>query len=218
LNAALKRLFDILMSAFVLIVLSPLLLLLSVAIIIDSGFPVFFSQVRVGRGFRKFQLRKFRTMRTGLSGSSITVAGDSRITRLGRRLRNAKLDEVPQFWNVLRGDMSVVGPRPEVPEYVELYHERYRRILAVRPGITDLASIQFRNEEAVLAMSPDPLCDYRERVLPMKMDLADRYLQTQSFCGDFAIIARTAMIIARGSHAGIKCADSKATFSQKPTD
>jgi lipopolysaccharide/colanic/teichoic acid biosynthesis glycosyltransferase len=214
LSVSLKRLFDILMSAFVLVVLSPLLLLLSVAIIIDSGFPVFFSQVRVGRGFRKFRLRKFRTMRTGLSGSLITVAGDSRITRLGRLLRNAKLDEVPQFWNVLCGEMSVVGPRPEVPEYVALFQERYQRILAVRPGITDLASIHFRNEEAVLAMSRDPLCDYRERVLPMKLDLADRYLQTRSFCGDFAIIARTALIIARGSNARIKCMDSKTTFSQ----
>jgi lipopolysaccharide/colanic/teichoic acid biosynthesis glycosyltransferase len=202
------------MSAFVLALLSPLLLFLSAAVLADSGFPVFFSQVRVGRGFRKFRLRKFRTMRTGLPGSSITVAGDSRITRLGRLLRNAKLDEIPQFWNVLRGEMSVVGPRPEVPEYVELYRERYQRILAVRPGITDLASIQFRNEEAVLAMSPDPLCDYRERVLPMKLDLADRYLQTRSFCGDFAIIARTAMIIARGSNARIKSVDSKTTCSQ----
>jgi lipopolysaccharide/colanic/teichoic acid biosynthesis glycosyltransferase len=214
LSISLKRLFDIVMSAFVLAVLSPLLLLLSAAIIIDSGFPVFFFQIRVGRGFRKFRLRKFRTMRTGLSGSSITVAGDSRITRLGRLLRNAKLDEIPQFWNVLRGEMSVVGPRPEVPEYVALFRERYQSILAVRPGITDLASIQFRNEEAVLAMSRDPLCDYRERVLPMKLDLADRYLQTRSLCGDFAIIARTALIIARGSNARIKCVDSKTTFFQ----
>jgi lipopolysaccharide/colanic/teichoic acid biosynthesis glycosyltransferase len=201
------------MSAFVLAVLSPLLLLLSAAIIIDSGYPVFFSQDRVGRGFRKFRLRKFRTMQTGLSGSLITVAGDSRITNLGRLLRNAKLDEVPQFWNVLRGEMSVVGPRPEVSEYVELYHERYRRILAVRPGITDLASIHFRNEEAILAMSRDPLRDYRERILPMKLDLADRYLQTRSIFGDFAIIVRTAMIIARGSRTRIKSADPKTKFS-----
>lgn len=187
------------MSALVLTVLSPVLLLLSVGIVIDSGFPIFFSHDRVGRGFRIFRLRKFRTMRIGLAGSSITVAGDRRITRLGRLLRNAKIDELPQFWNVLRGEMSVVGPRPEIPEYVELYHERYRRILAIRPGITDLASIHFRNEEATLAMSRDPLCDYRERVLPMKLDLADRYLHTRSLFGDFAIIARTAIIIARGS-------------------
>jgi len=201
------------MSAFVLTVLSPLLLLLSAAIVIDSGFPVFFSQDRMGRGFRKFRLRKFRTMRTGLSGSLLTVAGDSRITRLGRLLRNAKLDEVPQFWNVLRGDMSVVGPRPEVAEYVELYRVRYRRILAVRPGITDLASIHFRNEEAILAMSRDPLRDYRERILPMKLDLADRYLQTRSNFGDLAIIVRTAMIIARGSRTRIKSVDSETEFS-----
>lgn len=208
-----KRLFDILMSAFVLVVLSPLLLFLSAAIIIDSGFPVFFSQDRVGRGFRKFRLMKFRTMQTGLTGSLITVAGDSRITNLGRLLRNAKLDEVPQFWNVLRGEMSVVGPRPEVSEYVELYHERYRRILAVRPGITDLASIHFRNEEAMLAMSRDPLRDYSERILPIKLDLADRYLQTRSIFGDFAIIVRTAMIIARGSRTQIKSADPRTKFS-----
>jgi lipopolysaccharide/colanic/teichoic acid biosynthesis glycosyltransferase len=187
------------MSALVLTVLSPLLMLLGAAIVIDSGFPVFFSQERVGRGFRKFRLRKFRTMRTGPSGSLLTVAGDSRITRFGRLLRNAKLDEIPQFWNVLRGEMSVVGPRPEVPEYVELYHERYRRILFVRPGITDLASIHFRDEEAVLAMSQDPFGDYRERILPMKLDLADRYLQTRSLFGDFAIIGRTLMVIVLGS-------------------
>ena len=209
-----KRLFDILISALVLTVLSPLLLLLSAVIIIDSGFPVFFSQDRVGRGFRKFRLMKFRTMQTGLSGSLITVAGDSRITNLGRLLRNAKLDEVPQFWNVLRGEMSVVGPRPEVSEYVELYHERYRRILAVRPGITDLASIHFRNEEAMLAMSRDPLRDYSERILPIKLDLADRYLQTRSIFGDFAIIVRTAMIIARGSRTRIENADPKTKFYQ----
>jgi lipopolysaccharide/colanic/teichoic acid biosynthesis glycosyltransferase len=209
----LKRLFDILLSAFVLTALSPLLLLLSAAIVIDSGFPVFFSQDRMGCGFRKFRLRKFRTMRTGTSGSLLTVAGDSRITRLGRLLRHAKLDEIPQFWNVLRGEMSVVGPRPEVQEYVELYRERYSRILAVRPGITDLASIHFRNEEAILAMSQDPLRDYRERILPMKLDFADRYLETRSIPVDLAIIVRTAMIIFRGSRTRLRPVDSETEFS-----
>jgi lipopolysaccharide/colanic/teichoic acid biosynthesis glycosyltransferase len=214
LRDTLKRLFDILMSASVLVVLSPLLLLLSVAIVVDSGFPVFFSQDRVGRGFRRFRLRKFRTMRKGRSGPLITVAGDSRVTHLGRLLRKTKLDEIPQFWNVLRGEMSVVGPRPEVLEYVELYRERYRRILSVRPGITDLASIHFRNEEVILAMSPDPLCEYRERVLPMKLDMADRYIQTKSIFGDFAIIVRTAMIVARGSRTRLKTDDSRISFSR----
>ena len=124
----------------------------------------------------------------------VTVAGDNRISKVGRFLRLTKADELPQFWNVLRGEMSVVGPRPEVPVYVEFYKERYRSILAVRPGITDLASIYFRNEEAILAQSRDPLCEYRERVLPVKLDLADKYIQERSIFGDFAIIARTAMV------------------------
>lgn len=209
-----KRLFDVLMSASVLIVLSPLLLVLSAAILIDSGFPVFFSQERVGRGFRKFKLRKFRTMRKAGSGPLITVGGDSRVTRFGRLLRKAKLDEVPQFWNVLRGEMSVVGPRPEVMEYVELYRERYQRILSVRPGITDLASIHFRNEEEILALSRDPLGEYRERILPMKLDLADRYLESRTLFGDLAIILRTANIIARGSR--LKSDESKIRFSRWP--
>jgi lipopolysaccharide/colanic/teichoic acid biosynthesis glycosyltransferase len=129
----------------------------------------------------------------------VTVAGDNRISKVGRFLRLTKVDELPQFWNVLRGEMSVVGPRPEVPEYVELYKERYRKILAVRPGITDLASIYFRNEEAILAQSKDPLCEYREHVLLVKLDLADKYIQERSIRGDFAIIARTALVTVLGS-------------------
>jgi len=134
-------------------------------------------------------------MRLNSSGPSITVAGDDRITRLGRLLRNAKLDEIPQFWNVLRGEMSLVGPRPEVPEYVDEYKERYRNILKVRPGITDLASIYFRNEEDLLAKSSDPLREYRDRILPLKLDLADTYVQSRSMCGDMAILARTSIAI-----------------------
>ena len=190
-----KRLFDILSSSAALVVLSPLLLILCAATILDSGFPVFFAQERVGCRFRRFRLWKFRTMQRGSSGPSITVAGDSRVTNLGRLLRSAKVDEIPQFWNVLCGEMSVVGPRPEVPEFVELYKERYQHILTVRPGITDLASIHFRNEEAHLAQSQDPLREYRENVLPVKLDFADRYLQSQSFFFDLAIIARTAKVV-----------------------
>jgi lipopolysaccharide/colanic/teichoic acid biosynthesis glycosyltransferase len=201
-----KRLFDIVVSAAALVVLSPLLLLLSAAIVLDSGFPVFFAQQRVGRNFRRFRLWKFRSMRSSSSGPSITIAGDARITRLGRLLRNAKLDEIPQFWNVLRGEMSLVGPRPEVSEYVDAYRERYQNILAVRPGITDLASICFRNEEAILAGSPDPLRDYRERILPIKLDLADKYVQSRSILGDLSILVRTAIAIfwSKGSPAANK--------------
>jgi lipopolysaccharide/colanic/teichoic acid biosynthesis glycosyltransferase len=132
-------------------------------------------------------------MRVQSGGPSLTVGGDSRISNVGRILRFTKIDEFPQFWNVLRGEMSVVGPRPEVPEYVELYKERYRSILAVRPGITDLASIYFRDEEAILARSRDPLSEYRERILPAKLDLADKYIRERSVVGDFAIIVRTAI-------------------------
>ena len=181
-------------SAAALILLSPLMLFLGMAIALDSGFPIFFSQARVGRRFRQFRLWKFRTMRASLSGPSITVAGDSRVTRLGRLLRNSKLDEFPQLWNVFRGDMSLVGPRPEVPEYVERFRGRYERILAIRPGITDLASVRFRNEEQLLAAAPEPLREYVEHVLPIKLDLADEYLRSSSFSKDLKIMAQTVFV------------------------
>jgi lipopolysaccharide/colanic/teichoic acid biosynthesis glycosyltransferase len=193
----LKRFCDILLSAVALIALSPLLLLLSLCVILDSGFPVFFSHVRVGKDFRRFHLWKIRSMRSPASGPQITVSGDPRVTRFGRWLRAAKLDEVPQFWNVLRGDMSLVGPRPEVPEYVEQFQVRYARLLAIRPGITDLASIRFCNEEELLAASAEPLREYVERVLPLKLDLAEEYLQTASFSKDLSILFRTAFAMFR---------------------
>ena len=190
----LKRRVDIALSIFIALLVSPVLIGAAFAVWLDTGLPVLFSQERVGLGFRRFQILKFRTMRVHSGEPLVTVAGDNRISKIGRILRLTKVDELPQFWNVLRGDMSVVGPRPEVPVYVEFYKERYRSILAVRPGITDLASIYFRNEEAILAQSRDPLCEYRERVLPAKLDLADKYIQEQSALGDLAIIARTAMV------------------------
>jgi lipopolysaccharide/colanic/teichoic acid biosynthesis glycosyltransferase len=191
----LKRCCDIVGSALVLILLTPLLLLLGLGVALDSGFPILFTQVRVGKEFRRFQLWKFRTMRVSVPGPSITISGDPRITRLGKALRSAKLDELPQLWNVLRGDMSLVGPRPEIPEYVEQFKARYDRILAIRPGITDLASIRFRNEEELLAASREPLREYVERVLPLKLDLADEYLQTASFSKDLSILLKTAFVM-----------------------
>jgi len=190
----LKRCMDVIISLAVLAVTSPLWVVIASAVWLESGRPILFRQQRVGKGFSLFELLKFRTMRVATTGPSVTVAGDNRISRVGRFLRLTKADELPQFWNVLWGEMSVVGPRPEVPEYVEFYKERYRSILAVRPGITDLASIYFRSEEAVLAQSQDPLREYRERVLPAKLDLADKYIQEQSVFGDFVIILRTAMV------------------------
>jgi lipopolysaccharide/colanic/teichoic acid biosynthesis glycosyltransferase len=194
----LKRLCDILVSAVALIVLSPLLLVLCTGVVLDSGFPIFFSQIRVGRCFGRFRLWKFRSMQTSTTGPSITVSGDRRVTRLGGILRRAKLDELPQFWNVLRGDMSLVGPRPEVPEYVDLFKERYRTILTVRPGITDPASIHFRNEEEILSRSAEPLTEYAERILPAKLDLAEEYVKTRTAFGDICILLRTATSIVRG--------------------
>jgi lipopolysaccharide/colanic/teichoic acid biosynthesis glycosyltransferase len=190
----LKRCVDIVLSALILLLMSPVLLGATLAVWLDSGSPVLFRQERVGLGFRRFYILKFRTMRHQSVGPSVTVDGDSRILRVGRFLRLSKIDELPQFWNVLRGEMSVVGPRPEVPEYVEMYNERFRRILAVRPGITDLASICFRDEESILAQSENPLSEYKERILPIKLDLADKYIQEQSILIDLTIILRTAVV------------------------
>jgi lipopolysaccharide/colanic/teichoic acid biosynthesis glycosyltransferase len=192
----LKRSTDIALSLAVIVLLSPVLAAAALAVWLDSGSPILFRQERVGRGFVRFRILKFRTMR-GTGGPSITVAGDARVTRVGKFLRLAKLDEIPQFWNVLRGDMSIVGPRPEIPQYVELFKDRYREILEVRPGITDPASIRFRNEEEVLSRSPDPLEEYTERVLPAKLDMAEEYVRTRSIAGDILIMLRTASSIVR---------------------
>jgi lipopolysaccharide/colanic/teichoic acid biosynthesis glycosyltransferase len=193
----LKRIVDIALSLIVLLVLSPVLAAITLAVWLDSGSPVLFRQPRIGLRFRQFQIAKFRTMRVA-GGAAITVAGDARVTRLGKFLRLAKLDELPQFWNVLRGHMSIVGPRPELPQYVELFRERYRRVLTVRPGITDLASIRYRNEEEILAGSLDPLKEYAERILPAKLDLADEYVSTRTGFKDVSIMLRTAAAIMSG--------------------
>ena len=194
-----KRALDIVVSSAVLLLLSPLLLLIAIAVIADSGLPVFYWQDRIGRDFRRFRIVKFRSMRTGPAGPKITVAGDSRVTRAGRILRATKLDELPQFWNVLRGEMSLVGPRPEVPEYVELFRERYRSVLSIRPGITDLASVEFRDEEELLARAADPYREYIDNVLPAKLDLADKYVKQSSFALDLSIMCRTFTVILRKS-------------------
>jgi lipopolysaccharide/colanic/teichoic acid biosynthesis glycosyltransferase len=193
-SGLLKRAFDLLLSAVILVLMSPVMAIAVLSILLESGRPVFFSQVRVGRQFRKFRILKFRTMVVRNDGPSVTVAGDRRITKIGAILRKSKLDELPQFWNVIRGDMSIVGPRPEVPEYVDLFRQRYQRILSVRPGITDFASIYYRNEEELLSRSNNPLTEYRNRVLPAKLDLADKYIRERSAWRDLRIIALTALV------------------------
>ncbi len=192
-----KRLFDVAFSLFVLAIIGLPLIGLALWVKLDSPGPVFFRQVRVGRGGREFRIYKFRTMRTDAErvGPQITVGADARVTRSGETLRHYKLDELPQFFNVLFGDMSVVGPRPEVPRYVAKYPPVLgERVLSVRPGITDLASIEYRDENALLGASADPERTYVEVVMPAKLALCERYVATRSFWGDLRIIGRTMKI------------------------
>lgn len=193
-----KRLFDIAFAALALLLLCPLLLAVALWVGLDSPGPVFFRQQRVGRGGQLFDIYKFRTMHIGAEavGPQITVGQDTRITRTGTWLRRSKVDELPQFLNVLRGDMSVVGPRPEVPRYVAQYPADLRdAVLSVRPGITDLASIAFRNESDLLARSPDPERTYVEQILPVKLRYAQKYVRTHSLRLDLQIIAWTALAV-----------------------
>jgi lipopolysaccharide/colanic/teichoic acid biosynthesis glycosyltransferase len=189
-----KRLLDITASAAALLLLLPVMGLIVAAIWIESGAPVLFSQERIGLRFRPFTLWKFRSMRAG-AGPLVTAAGDSRVTRVGSFLRRTKLDELPQFWNVLLGDMSLVGPRPEVRRYVELYRRRYELILSARPGITDPATIAYRDEELLLAASADPELTYTEQVLPAKLALSEEYILQWSFTRDIQILARTLLAV-----------------------
>lgn len=195
-----KRLFDFVVSLLGLIVLSPLFLVIAVAIKRDSPGPVFFRQVRVGKDGQTFRIHKFRSMTVSTAGNSkeITVGGDARITRTGAWIRHWKLDELPQLIDVLAGSMSVVGPRPEVPRYVALYPDAQRRVvLSVKPGITDLASIQFRHENELLARASDPEQAYREQILPEKLRLQSEYVRTRSFIGDMKILVATFAAIFR---------------------
>ena len=189
-----KRLFELVFSALALLVLAPLLLCVALWVTLDSPGGAFFRQTRVGRAGKPFRIYKFRTMCADAeaSGPAITAQADARITRAGHWLRRTKLDELPQFLNVLIGDMSIVGPRPEVPQYVDLYPAAVRSIvLSVRPGITDAASIKFRNESHILGQSSDPERIYVEQILPIKLQHAVHYAGHHSLWGDLKIIART---------------------------
>ena len=188
-----KRTFDILVAAIGLVLFAPLFLVIAILIKLDSKGPVFFRQVRIGRNFRAFEIYKFRTMvqKASQLGKPITYGNDSRITRAGRLLRKAKLDELPQLINVLKGEMSFVGPRPEVPQYVELFRRDYMEILTVRPGITDLASLKYRDEASLLGEAGNPEEEYVNHVLPDKIEMAKDYLQRSSFVFDLSVIVKT---------------------------
>lgn len=192
-----KRLFDICFSAVFILCLLPFGILLSLAIALDSRGGVFFKQIRVGKNGVHFGLFKFRTMRPDSeSKGQITVgARDNRITRVGYFLRKYKLDELPQLLNILFGQMSVVGPRPEVPKYVELYTPDQLSVLKVRPGLTDYASLEYFSENELLAASSDPESTYRQKIMPAKLALNQRYIKEMGFFTDIKIILRTVKAI-----------------------
>ncbi len=188
-----KRIFDIVASGCGLLVLSPVFLILAVWIKLDSSGPVFYRQVRVGRGNKDFKLFKFRSMRVGADKKGlITVGGrDPRVTRSGYYIRKYKLDEFPQLINVFLGDMSLVGPRPEVRKYVDMYTQEQMHVLDVRPGITSLASIRYRNENDILAAAENPDQCYIEKVMPDKLAIDLEYVENHSFLYDIKLIFMT---------------------------
>ena len=194
----LKRFFDLVFSAVGLLALSPFFLAIAFLIKIDSSGPIFFRQVRVGRHLFPFKIHKFRTMVVNASdlGPSVTTDGDLRVTTVGKILRKYKLDELPQLIDVLLGDMSLVGPRPEVPKYVDAYSDADKTIIfSVKPGITDKASIEFRNENELIANSSDVDSVYLEKILPIKLVYYREYVETHSLWLDIKIILKTVFLI-----------------------
>ncbi len=189
----LKRGFDLVSSITGIILLFPFLLILWICIQVESSGGGFYRQVRVGKNGIDFRLWKFRTMQTGADKKGLLTIGgrDSRVTRIGFYLRKYKLDELPQLINVLMGDMSIVGPRPEVRKYVEFYSQDQRKVLSLKPGITDYASIEYSNENELLAQSENPEKTYIEEVLPAKLELNQKYLADQGFLTDLKIIFHT---------------------------
>lgn len=195
-----KRLFDVVLSLAGLLFLAPALFVIALLVKFDSSGPVFYRQERIGLSSKPFRIFKFRTMIDGADrkGLKVTIGGDPRVTRTGAMLRKYKLDELPQLINVLKGEMSFVGPRPEVEEYVKYYTEADRRIIhSVRPGITDPASIEFRDENDLLKDVADPEKEYISRILPRKIRLYRSYIEDRSFWMDIRLIAKTIFMVAR---------------------
>ena len=188
-----KRVFDIFCSFLGILVLSPLFLIVALLVATTSRGGVFYKQVRVGKDFRNFKILKFRSMRPDSDKKGLLTVGskDNRVTKVGYFIRKYKIDELPQLINVLVGDMSFVGPRPEVPKYVEMYNDEQRKVLSVRPGITDYASIEYRNENDILAKSDNPEQTYIDEVMPAKLKLNLRYISEMSFKTDLKIIFGT---------------------------
>jgi lipopolysaccharide/colanic/teichoic acid biosynthesis glycosyltransferase len=188
-----KRILDIIGAALGLLLLLPIFLVVALLIKLDSSGPVFFRQERMGKGFRPFFIFKFRTMAQDSSDkrSPLTVGADPRITRVGRFLRKTKIDELPQLINVLKGEMTFVGPRPEVRRFVELFREDYEEILKVRPGVTDIASLKYQDEAEVIGRFQNPEEEYVARILPDKIRLAKEYIERSSISFDLGLILKT---------------------------
>ncbi len=188
-----KRIFDIFCSFFGLLLLSPLFLIVALLVATTSRGGVFYKQIRVGKDFCNFKILKFRSMRPDSDKKGLLTVGskDNRVTKVGYFIRKYKIDELSQLINVLVGDMSFVGPRPEVPKYVEMYNEEQRKVLSVRPGITDYASIEYRNENDILAKSDNPEQTYIDEVMPAKLRLNLQYINDMSLAVDIKIIFKT---------------------------
>jgi lipopolysaccharide/colanic/teichoic acid biosynthesis glycosyltransferase len=191
----LKRVFDIVVAFSLLVAATPILLLAAILIKLDSAGPVFFIQTRMGRNFRCFQLLKLRTMQVGCDGPAYTLGPDARITRVGQWLRWTKFDELPQLWNVLRGEMSLVGPRPVIPALAMEFQEAYSMLLAVRPGLTDPATMRYCRESELLALVPEPLGYFKAVLTPKKLQISAAYLQRATVFTDLGILAGTALAL-----------------------
>ena len=192
-----KRLFDMVCAALGLLVLSPVLLVCALLVGLTSPGGVLFRQERIGKDGVPFTIYKFRSMRKDNAGLKISTSRDTRITPVGRVLRKTKLDELPQLWNVLKGDMSFVGPRPEVREYTDLYTPEQRQVLMVRPGVTGLASIRYRNENELLTASSDPNRTYIDEVMPAKLALDLKYIPRACVSYDIKLILETLVTVVR---------------------
>jgi len=192
-----KRILDIFFSLIIILILSPLFVLVSITIALMDGLPFLFLQERIGKDGNPFTLVKFRSMsnESGQDLSSFSPGERRRVTELGSFLRKYKIDEFPQFFNVLKGDISVVGPRPEVRIWVEKFPEEFAKIHTIKPGITDYASIKFRDEESILAETDDAKKEYEDNILPTKMAINLEYIDKRSFCLDFIIIIKTFLSI-----------------------
>jgi lipopolysaccharide/colanic/teichoic acid biosynthesis glycosyltransferase len=182
-------------AVILILVFSPILVAISFAAFFFQGHPIFFLQERIGRDGAKFKIVKFRTMRNNNVGSQVTSTGDARITPLGKWLRNWKLDEIPQLINIVKGEMTFVGPRPEVPRYVEFYTSEEKKILNWKPGMTDYATLAFRNEEQLMAMSSDPESFYVKEVMPVKIRINLEHGKNRNWINDSKVILRTILVV-----------------------